>query len=840
MNDITKGNPRPAATSAQRAGRYAAILMFTTAMTGVYGEAALAQAAAVPSQEPAAEAANQDGIADILVTARRREESLQSTPVSATVVTGADALKQNIRNFADLRGVVSNFEVVPLLSGGASFAVRGVGQTSAQVNADSKAGFYVDEMYVSRQEGNDLYFYDVGSLQVLKGPQGTLFGKNTTAGAILLTTNRPTDEFGGYVQARAGNFNRIDTEGAINVPIADSLYGRVSFRTQSVDGFIKHVLDDNESGNINNKSVRGQLRYDSSPLLIDLLGEYNSSSTDGGATIPIECLNTSPYVTNYNALHSKTFCETYPVLGKPYLVYGGATLNIPTSAAITDRGRGGDANAPFNEVVDRNANTASRRQVGRSPFNDTKVWTANARITYALTDDLDLRSISAFRRSHAAYYTPTLHAPNDIYAEYDNTDTTQYTQELTIGGTAIDGRLNFLAGGFYYYQKTNLLQDTGPDWIDPIGYVYDGDIKYQSYAAFAQASFKATEKLELTVGARYTYDKKSAASYVFYANNSNTFIGTLPGASAPTTLSCGAPYSFVRIFLGGVTNCAGAPFTASGKNHWDGFDPKFQISYQWTPEFFTYVTAAHGYNSGGFNQQLGSQPANGQFPSTYNPEKLWSYEAGFKADLFDRMLRLNVSGFYQEYSDIQSTVIVQTGNITSRQFQTAGSAREQGFEAEVVLRPIPELTLTGNASYLDQKYTKVVPGALFGLDTPISSAPKWQYSGTISYDFAVGDEGKLTPSANYRGISSKPACFTNGSATVPQAATCNVPGYVLFGARIDYAPSEDSAWRIALFGTNITDKVTRLGRTGFGGGMGVDRYTPGRPAEYGAEVTVRF
>ncbi len=170
-----------------------------SALALIAGMAASPVTAQSIAQSPnAAEAAPTDDVGEITVTARRREESLLTTPVSATVLSGRNLIQQNIRNFQDLRGAVSNLELVPLLSGGTSFTIRGIGQTFNQVNSDTKAGFYVDEMYVSRQEGNDLYFYDVASLQVLNGPQGTLFGKNTTAGAVLLTTQRPTDRFEGY------------------------------------------------------------------------------------------------------------------------------------------------------------------------------------------------------------------------------------------------------------------------------------------------------------------------------------------------------------------------------------------------------------------------------------------------------------------------------------------------------------------------------------------------------------------------------------------------------------------------------------------------------------------
>ncbi|WP_232476121.1 TonB-dependent receptor [Flavisphingomonas formosensis] len=778
-----------------------------------------ADAAATGSADATAEASSA-GSGEILVTARKRVENLMTTPVSATVLSGDNLAQQNVRNFQDLRGAVSNLELVPLLSGGASFTVRGVGQTSNQVNADSKAGFYVNEMYVSRQEGNDLYFYDVSSLQVLKGPQGTLFGKNTTAGAVLLTTQLPTHDFEGYGKIRVGSYKRVELEGALNVPLADGLFGRVSFRTQDADGYIKHLLDNGRSGNINNKSVRAQLRWESGALTADLLGEYNASHTDGGATIATAC-RTDSYTKNYNALHSVDYCDKYPIIGKDYTVYGGATLGAPTSSAITDEAVGGDANSGKN------------RYIGKGPFNDTDVWTINGRLNYALTDDIAIHSVTAYRRSHAEWYTPTLDAPDDIYAEYDNTKTKQFSQELTLGGSAIDGRLNFIGGLYYYNQKTTFLQDTGPDWIDPLGYVYDADVKYKSFAAFLQGSFKITPKLELTVGGRYTHDHKSGNSYVFYAGNGATYVDA-NGA----TQTCGW---FIGDFLGGLANCAGAPYTASGSKSWNSFDPKVQLSYQWSDSVYTYMTAAHGYNAGGFNQQLGGQPADGRFPSNYNPEKLWSYEGGVKLDLLDHRFLISASGFYQKYSDIQSTILVTIGNITSRQFATAATAHEAGFEAEFVLRPTERLTLRGNGSYLEQGYDKIVSGALIDKETPVNSAPKYQFSAAVSYDFDVGANGVLTPSADVRGIGKKPACYTSGTATAPQRATCNLPAYALVGFRLDYVPSRDSAWRIGVYGTNVFDKVIQLTRSGYlSGGMGIDRYTPGRPQEFGVEASYRF
>ena len=778
--------------------------------------AGLAVPAMADEAKPADQSASQADGSEILVTARRREENLMRTPVSATVLSGDNLEQQNVRNFSDLRGAVSNLELVPLTSGDASFTVRGIGQTNNQVNSDTKAGLYVNGMYVSRQEGNSLYFYDVASLQVLKGPQGTLFGKNTTAGAILLENKRPTQDFEGYGQLRFGSYERVEVEGAVNLPLGENVSTRLSFRSQDADGFIKHLLDDRRSGDIDNKSVRLQLRAQTGALTADLLGEYNRSQTDGGAYIPLTCSSAAPYIANYDLLHKVPYCDAYPIIGKPYTVYGGATLNIPTSAAVTDVAAGGDANG-----------AGAARQVGRSPFNDTEVWTLNGRLKYELTDDLTLNSTSAYRRSSAKWYSPMSHAPDDIYAEYDDTKTDQVSQELTLSGTALDERLNYLAGVYYFNQKTSFVQDTGPDWIDPLGYRYDSDLKFESYAAFIQASMKLTPKLEITAGGRYTRDKKSGSSAVFFAGNGSTYTD-----DDGVMQSCGW---FVGDFLGGVRHCGGDTFTAAGAKSWSSFDPKLQISYQWTDQLYTYATAAHGYNAGGFNQQLGSQPADGRFPSSYKPEKLWSYEAGLKSDLFDHRLRFSLSAFYQKFTAIQSTVLVDIAGVATRQLQSAASAHEEGMEAEFTIRPVPDLTIRGNASYLKQAYDKIEPGATsISLDTPVNSAPKYTFSAAVDYTIHVGTSGTLTPSVDVRGLGSKPGCQSDTTFT------CKLPGYALVGFRVDYVPSEAGNVRLAVYGTNVLDKETQLLRSGFYDGMGLDRYIPGRPQEFGAEISWRF
>ena len=762
------------------------------------------------------------GLTEVVVTARRRAENLQTTPVSETAISGAAAEQLNVRDFQNLRGLVPDLEVTPQANGGAALTIRGIGQTNDQVNADAKTGFYVNEMYVARQEGNSLYFYDVNSLQVLKGPQGTLFGKNTTGGAILLTNASPGPDFGGYVQARVGNLSRIDTEGAINVPLSDTLTSRFSFRTDSADGYIKHVLDNGASNDIDDKSYRGQLRWTpNSKLTVDALGEHNQSNTDGSTEVVTGCNDNAYAPTNYQALHGQSYCATYPGLPQKTgdnLVYGGATLSIPTSSLMTPIATGGD----YNSGLTRHGHPG--------PFNNTEVTTFNVRVNYALTDDISLKSITGYRRSHSAFYNPTENAPNDLYAEYDATTTNQITEEDNITGRALGGKLNYVAGFFYYSQQTTFVQDTGPDWDgDPVGYLYDATNNFKSYAGYIQASYKVTPALEITLGGRYTYDDKSAVSSLFFQQSYGGVCADTPAQTAQSPN--GDPYGFLAPFIAGAAACGGYVKGAAEKT-WDRFNPRVQMSYQVTPDIYIYGSVTTGYNAGGFNQQLGQDLGGGLI--SYNPEKLTDYEAGLKTEWLDRRLRFNVTGFYQKYSDIQTNVEVTYNHVPTRAIQTGASEHEEGVEAELEYEPMRDLFLRANMSYLQQAYDSVAPSITqFNINSPVSTAPKYTYALDGAYTFRLEQGYVITPDLNWRAVGAKAGCVPIGA--------CSLPAYGLLGARVDFKLKADSPWVASLWGTNLNNAKVVLdemlaSQTEFG----IGAFLPGRPREYGVEFTRKF
>jgi len=759
---------------------------------------------ALAQQSP--QAARDAPLEEVVVTARKRSEDLQSTPVSVTAISATQAEQENIRDFQGLAGFVPDLQVTPQPGGGADLTIRGLGQAEDRVNQDVKTGLYINDMYVAKQEGNYLSFFDVDTLQILKGPQGTLFGKNTTGGAILLATVLPSNDNSGYVRVQGGNYDRINTEGAVNLPINDQLFARVSFRTDNESGFVNHMLDSGTSNNINDQSVRAQLRWlPSDKLTVDFLAEFNNSKTDGQTAIVTACNNNAYFTSNFNATHSQSYCSQYPVIGRPNTVYGGANLSLPTDSIQTDLYTGGDYVA--NGVT---------REGHPGPFANAKVTSENLRINYALTDNLALKSVTTVRHSEFADYDPTQNAPQDIYAEYDASATTQITQEFDLTGNAFSDRLKYVGGLYYFLQKTNWTEDTGPDWADPTGFLWYSTNRYTSYAAFGQLSYKILPELELTVGGRYTYDQKKGDSNLNFQTN-----------YAPP---CD---TFVGAFVAGVAAC-NTNILGADSDSWRSFDPRGELSYQITPDIYVYGSVAKGYNAGGFNQELVSYL--GGKLLAYNPEKLVDYELGIKTEWANHTVRFNLTTFWQNYSDIQTNVHVTLSNgSVFGATQTGATAVEKGVEAEFVYAPTRDLKLWANGSLLDQYYTRVdADVANTTINTPLGQAPKYTYSVGATYALHLAGGQSVTPSVNWRALGRQPSCSYGGTM-----GSCYLPAYGLLGSRIDFKWSDDSPWVVSLWGTNLLNATVELNAAN-DLVWGTAFYYLGRPREFGAELARHF
>jgi iron complex outermembrane receptor protein len=795
-----------------RSARFSEILLASAAAVSLFGVPAFAQTADQPGAAPTG-----GGLEEIVVTARKRSEDIQTVPVSITAISADTIQELSVRNFQDLRGFVPNLNITPMtggiggqVPGAVNLTIRGIGQGSNQVNVDPGVGLYVNDLYVARADGNEYGFFDLDNFQTLRGPQGTLFGKNTLGGAVLINTKLPTmNEYGGYLDVRVGNYNTIDTEGALNVPITDKVAIRLSFRTDNADGYITHLLNSGTSDALNDQTVRFQVRAKPTDnFTVDFLAEYSNSSTDGTASIETLCYNNAGYTGDYNLVHTTPYCTNYgpPNLGY-YKVLGGATLSTPTDTAP-----GG-------------VNAGNGYSAGQGPFAKLKIGTLNLRMVYDFDDNLSLKSVTGFRRTSDNYYSPTVDAPSDIYAELDYDTTTQISQEFDLNGRYLDGDLTFVAGLYYIQQNTGFDQDTGPDWDDPVGYYYIASNDFTSKAAFAQGTYKFFDNLDLTVGGRYNIDTKNAQSSVFDQ--------TVGGNGASTPAYCaGAKFGFAAAFTTGGARCGGF-YTGAATHNWYDFTPRAQLDYHITPDAFAYVSYSAGYQTGGFNQQLGTNLGGGLI--SYNPEKVHAYEGGLKTEWFDHTLRVNADGFYQFFLDYQATIAVTYNTVSTRAVQNAASAHEDGAEADVEYLPIPDLVIRANGAYLQQAYDQIGKGVNLTLTTPVTTAPQFQGSIEANYTYHLPSEATLVSDLSYHWQGSTPSCTPLGS--------CEVPNYGIWNFRVDYI-SADGAWKFGLWSTNITNQLYFLSYNATpstsSGGTGVVTVQPGVPREFGAEVKYSF
>ena len=439
--------------------------------------------------------AQEGALEEVIVTARKREESLQETPVAVTALS-ADALRDaGVRNLADLNQIAPNIEVssangtAPL----ANIYIRGVGQRNTGPNIDSGVGIYIDEVYVGRPDGALLDIYDIQSVQVLRGPQGTLFGKNTTGGALVFTTNRPIDEFEASVGGRLGNYDRADGNFMVNLPVTDSLWTRLTGSTVNSDGYIKNVYDGDKYMNEDRQNLVWQTRYvPQESITLDL--NLNWAQTEQNAR-PQKCV---------------------PVPG--YKGWQAELFNIlaiePSTGRILD-----DFCQDAADVGD--ANTVISDLGGKySAKNKGASLTAN----WDINEDISLKSITAWRYTDAEQddeidHTgiPFLHRTQTVSPQGKPRKTDQYSQEFQLTGSAVDDRLNYVAGVYWFNEKTKgetTVSFLGP--FDPgfAGWLYlnapstNLDADNDAVATFAQLEWEWTDQWRTTLGLRYTEETR--------------------------------------------------------------------------------------------------------------------------------------------------------------------------------------------------------------------------------------------------------------------------------------------------------------------------------------------
>ncbi|MCL4790640.1 MAG: TonB-dependent receptor [Gammaproteobacteria bacterium] len=740
---------------------------------------------------------------EVVVTARRVEESLQETPISVTALSADDMELRSIANVRDVVPYVPNLSAPAGYNGGGDgyYYIRGVGQNDFSTAFDPGVGVYVDGIYLGRTSGATFELLDTERIEVLRGPQGTLFGRNTIGGAINVVSARPADEFGATAEMKFGERDLWQVKGSVEGPLADTVNGKISMLYKEQDGWGKRLVDGQTLGDIEDFGAHGMLDMQvSEQLSIAITGDY----TRGRGTA---ALQTTPGAD----------------------MTGLSPFFIPVPQ--------GDVGAGIPDINADISPSRFRTWADADTVNDLDVW------GLSLVVDRDfgaanLKSITGYRNleqtSGADYDVTRFATYNDIIP----IDQDQFSQEFQLSGLAFDDRLKWLAGIYYYNEdvdQTNAINlgATGPGgWIaggvpgGPIPAVVDAPLpldrgqivtskqnilpEITSWALFGQATYKITERLSGTFGLRYT-DEEKEQTYKFMLFNS------IPGF---------APFGFPFP----MGEFPAFPETTVKKS-WDSTDIRAGLEFQVREDILLYTSYAEGFRSGGFN----SRPVTDQIDS-FNPENLWTVEAGIKSELWDGRARVNLAAFYTEYDDIQLNVI--EGGFFN--IKNAGNAEMSGIELEVTARVTDAFDVNASLGYLDNELKDVDPNAAaFGITNAneLPMAPDLTFNLGGQYTWNLGNRGSLTARADYAYQDESWSFVDNEPGNL-------MPSSNVVNLRLAWNSSDDR-YTVAVYGLNVTDDKyltfaqdvrQQAGTPGFGTYI----LWPAAPSEWGGELIVRF
>jgi iron complex outermembrane receptor protein len=686
---------------------------------------------AAAQQGSAAAPAQSAALEEIVVTAQRREQSIQDVPVSVSAFTAKDIENRAATNLIELAATTPNVSFNTSVTG-QDIRIRGVGASDTTLIFDPGVGVYVDGLYLPRMSGLNLDLIGIERVELLRGPQGTLFGRNTIGGAINITTSRPSDEFSGDVELTTGSYGRFDALLGIEGPIADgTLSGRLAGVIRSRDGYGERLdfatggkID--EADNVDRYAVRGSLDWTPTESVDVLLSADVGSIDEKGQLLHIQ--------------------KTFP------------TRLVTTSNIFTTP----DYNDQF-VAADPHANYATGPN-----YNKSDTWSTSMTIDWKLSPSSKFRSITAYYDAQSKVGNDLDGSPLNLFEQNATEDATYFSQELQLGGLAFDERLNWLTGLYYGKETGHLHSDallfqtlyTSPFRVD-LSQKLDIWTDNWNGAAFGQGTYNITDKLSMTAGARYSYDWKQVE------------------------------HERASVNTGAIT----LPFDKMDDN-WAAWSGRFGFEYRWTPDVMGYISAARGFKSGGIN---GASTTAAAF-QPFDPEYLWTYEAGLRSEWFDKSLRFNASVFYSDYSDMQFRVYYQAPSGALDQIvENVGASTVKGFELELQAVPVENLLLTASVGYLNGEYTKAAVGSPITLKDEMVDMPEWSF--TVMGDFTVplqaGSKLVAHVDASYKAEQQR--LLANSPYGVQ-------PSYTLLNARLAFTTADDH-WEAAVFGTNITDEV---------------------------------
>ena len=826
------------------------------------------------AQDAADQAATTDNANDfdaIIVTAQRREQENQDVPIAITAFSPERLEQQGITKEQDLLASVPSLVVGPNGQGSRetqSITLRGQGAT---FQAAPAVPIYLNEVPLPAaltlsQQGGPGNFVDLESLQVLAGPQGTLFGRNSTGGALLLVPKKPKGEFGAWAKAEIGNYDRRYLEGAVNVPLLGEDFAiRAVGAMHKRDGYTRDVVWDKYRDDEDWYSGRLGILMKPTPGFQNYTMLYGSKSSTNGAGL----------------IHRGFNIDALKQLGS---VVGGTFF--PTPFCFDPGENPGPIGVPCDVYrgVTAQADALGPRQTAFSVdvFQRTQTWGLTNTTDIDLSDQITLRNIAAYQRLKLAYRydgdatvlqqhevdpgvlpapgqatlpggTPLTYFNSTLSRELPRDDYELFTEELQLQGSMANDRFVWTIGGFYYDQKPAGLQGSSAIVYCPAAFTgfcgastSQSSVRQKSNALYAQATIDlglatpALEGLSLTGGYRHTWDEIVGSAFQFN-----------PDQAVPGNVVCAYDPSISVPQAQGAAACGfGAQLNTQADTWLVGLD------YKLTDDVLLYAKVSRGYKSGGFNPYAVFVETR-----TFQPEFVTTYEAGIKSDLMlgTVPLRLNASVYQSDFTDIQRAAGDYNPTTGAGGAKTLNAdARIRGFELDASVRPVSGLTLGGNLSLTDADYTKYTytvnsPAGqvdCFGYvpfnGTADSSCLDMQYvaktifSVFASYDLTLpGDAGELSLFANYSHTSKQNTEAVNPTAIQPGSV---LEPFGLLNASLDWRNVAGSNFDIGVFGTNITNKLYRTSNSDVyqSGALLYWATLYGEPRMYGLRVKFHF